>query len=133
LIQIKQPELSQEHPEEDWISCISSFGSHISASLYSGSVSIYSKNKKIISQNVSLKSLKTIKLVEGTVFTGGLDGSIRIFSINKKSLENKFELEGGRSSIEQLDVNPLDQKFICAGGHDQKLYIWRTPEAKEHS
>lgn len=59
---VKPPKLDQELPEEDWISGLSSQNDYVCASLFSGELSIYKSNKKIISSKISQKSLKSIKI-----------------------------------------------------------------------
>jgi hypothetical protein len=83
--------------------------------------------RKIASLKVSEKALKAVKLNDFQVIAGGLDCSVRVLEVHKKGFEPKYCLDGALDSIETLDCNPLDPRFVCAGTFDHSLIIWKIP------
>ena len=61
------------------------------------------------------------------MIAGGMDQQVKVLSIKKNQLNPLYALEGATSTIESLDCNPLDPRFVCAGSFDHKLIFWMFP------
>lgn len=148
---LNKPKLANKTQIDDWISSISLLNQTAGALLvgsFNGEINLFeAKGGEILGKGeIKGKSLKTMLSVNNflnleqeysnVVYSGHSDEILRVTLIDTKTKRKNKKLDfvtkiygkGHNSSIESLDIHPLNNAFVASGSYNGELALWQIKE-----
>ncbi|KAL4508030.1 hypothetical protein ABPG72_021403 [Tetrahymena utriculariae] len=146
---LQPPKEDKKAEEEDWVSCLTllkpfepSKCQPVIASLYNGSISVYSENlKHLYRHQVTDASIKAVGIQQNylsgsaneyLVFTACEDETMRVGNLNYEVQKGKVNIGfteiadciGSESQLQCLDLNILQNNLVCVGNYKGDILVY---------